>query len=76
MHFLSLRTDPHAQYEIRAYADVMLETLARWVPMAHSAFLEYCMNAVTISAAGLAACWWASRSTSNRAASRRANGAR
>src|SRR6201993_144953 len=54
MHFLSLRADPHAQYEIRAYAEVMLETLARWVPMAHAAFLEYRMNAVTISATSLA----------------------
>jgi thymidylate synthase (FAD) len=32
----------------------MLETLARWVPMAHAAFLEYRMNAATISATGLA----------------------
>jgi thymidylate synthase (FAD) len=54
MHFLSLRADPHAQYEIRAYAEVMLGTLARWVPMAHAAFLEYRMNAATISATGLA----------------------
>jgi len=54
MHFLSLRADPHAQYEIRAYAKVMLETLRRWVPMAHAAFLEYRMNAATISATGLA----------------------
>ncbi len=54
MHFLSLRADPHAQYEIRAYAEVMLETLAHWVPMAHAAFLEYRMNAATISATGLA----------------------
>src|SRR5499427_4034037 len=54
MHFLSLRADPHAQYEIRAYAEVMLETLARWVPLAHAAFLEYRMNAATISAGGLA----------------------
>src|ERR1700726_2448569 len=53
MHFLSLRADPHAQYEIRAYAEVMLETLARWVPMAHAAFLEYRMNAAAISATGI-----------------------
>jgi thymidylate synthase (FAD) len=53
MHFLSLRADPHAQYEIRAYAEVMLETLKRWVPMAHAAFLEYRMNAAPISATGL-----------------------
>jgi thymidylate synthase (FAD) len=54
MHFLSLRADPHAQYEIRTYAEVMLKTLVRWVPMAHAAFLEYRMNAATISATSLA----------------------
>jgi len=54
MHFLSLRAEAHAQYEIRAYAEAMLDTLARWVPLAHAAFLEYRMNAVTISATGLA----------------------
>ena len=54
MHFLSLRADPHAQYEIRAYAEIMLDTLKRWVPMTHAAFLEYRMNAATISATGLA----------------------
>ena len=54
LHFLSLRADPHAQYEIRAYADIMLETAKRWVPLASAAFLEYRMNAATISATGLA----------------------
>jgi thymidylate synthase (FAD) len=54
MHFLSLRADPHAQYEIRAYAEAMLGTLARWVPMTHAAFLEYRMNAALISATALA----------------------
>lgn len=54
MHFLSLRADPHAQYEIRAYAEVMLATLKRWVPMTYDAFLEYRLNAATISAKGLA----------------------
>ncbi len=54
MHFLSLRADPHAQYEIRAYAEAMLATLARWVPMTHAAFLEYRMNAALMSAKGLA----------------------
>ncbi|MBV9583635.1 MAG: FAD-dependent thymidylate synthase, partial [Alphaproteobacteria bacterium] len=53
MHFLGLRADPHAQYEIRAYADAMLGTLQRWVPLAHAAFLEYRMNAASISATGL-----------------------
>ena len=45
MHFLSLRADPHAQYEIRAYAETMLDTLKRWVPMTYHAFVEYRMNA-------------------------------
>jgi thymidylate synthase (FAD) len=54
MHFLSLRADPHAQYEIRAYAEAMLATLARWVPMTYAAFVEYRMNAALISAKGLA----------------------
>jgi thymidylate synthase (FAD) len=53
MHFLTLRADPHAQYEIRAYADAMIGTLERWVPLAHAAFLEYRMNAALISATGL-----------------------
>ena len=54
MHFLSLRTDPRAQYEIRAYAEAMLGTLARWAPMTYAAFLEYRMNAALISASALA----------------------
>jgi thymidylate synthase (FAD) len=54
MHFLSLRADPHAQYEIRAYAEVILDTAKRWVPMTYDAFLEYRMNAATISATGIA----------------------
>jgi thymidylate synthase (FAD) len=54
LHFLSLRADPHAQYEIRAYAEAMLDTLALWVPLTYAAFLEYRMNAAVISATGLA----------------------
>jgi thymidylate synthase (FAD) len=54
LHFLSLRADPHAQYEIRAYAKAMLDTLALWVPLTYAAFLEYRMNAAVISATGLA----------------------
>src|SRR6202035_4180929 len=53
MHFLGLRADPHAQYEIRAYAEAMLGTMERWVPLAYAAFLEYRMNAASISATGL-----------------------
>ncbi len=54
LNFLSLRADPHAQHEIRAYAEIMLGTLKRWVPMTYAAFLEFQMNAATISATGLA----------------------
>src|SRR5882672_10455647 len=43
MHFLSLRADAHAQYEIRAYADIMIDTLRRWCPICHDAFMEYRM---------------------------------
>ena len=53
-HFLSLRADPHAQYEIRAYAEAMLGTVAAWVPLAHQAFLDYRLGAVTLSAQMLA----------------------
>jgi thymidylate synthase (FAD) len=50
LHFLALRTDRHAQYEIRAYAEAMLRTVAAWVPMAFEAFRDYRMGAVTLSA--------------------------
>ncbi len=53
MHFLSLRADDHAQYEIRVYADVMLETAMRWVPLCLAAFREYRMGGTMLSAKGL-----------------------
>ena len=52
--FLSLRADPHAQYEIRVYAEAMLETVRRWVPMTFAAFAEYRLGGAHISARGLA----------------------
>lgn len=48
-HFLSLRADPHAQYEIRVYADAMLDVVKRWVPIAHGAFEEYRLHSVSLS---------------------------
>lgn len=48
--FLRLRADPHAQYEIRAYAEVILEMVSQWVPLTHEAFLEYRLGAVSLSA--------------------------
>ncbi len=53
-HFLSLRADSHAQYEIRVYAEAMLDIVAAWVPVAHQAFLDYRMGAVTFSGPMLA----------------------
>ncbi len=52
--FLSLRADAHAQYEIRAYADAMLATVAAWVPLSYAAFRDYRLGAVTLSAGMLA----------------------
>ena len=54
LHFLSLRADPHAQWEIRVYAEVMLETLKRWVPAVYAAFVDYRLGAASLSAKGLA----------------------
>jgi thymidylate synthase (FAD) len=48
--FLQLRADSHAQYEIRAYADAMLATVAAWVPATYAAFCDYRMGAATLSA--------------------------
>ncbi len=48
--FLSLRADTHAQYEIRVYAEAMMETLAAWVPVTFAAFRDYRLGAVTLSA--------------------------
>ena len=53
LHFLSLRADPHSQYEIRVYADAMLDTLRRWVPITYEAFTDYRLGAAQFSAKGL-----------------------
>tara|TARA_Y100000992_G_scaffold287810_1_gene240950 strand:- start:33 stop:980 length:948 start_codon:yes stop_codon:yes gene_type:complete len=52
LNFLFLRADHHAQYEIRVYADAMLETVKKWVPITHDAFLDYRVGAVHVSAKG------------------------
>jgi thymidylate synthase (FAD) len=49
-HFLSLRADSHAQYEIRVYADEMMRMTEAWVPAAAAAFRDYRLGAVTLSA--------------------------
>ena len=50
LHFLRLRADSHAQYEIRVYADAICKIVADWVPFSFRAFEDYRMNAVTMSA--------------------------
>ena len=52
MNFLRLRVDHHAQYEIRAYADVMLDTLKKWVPITYDAFIDYRVGGTEVSAKG------------------------
>lgn len=54
LHFLRLRADSHAQYEIRAYADVMCNIVADWVPAAFGAFRDYRMDSVSLSAQAVA----------------------
>jgi thymidylate synthase (FAD) len=55
MHFLSLRADPHAQYEIRVYADAMLDVLKRWLPITYEAFMNYRVGGASISGKGMKA---------------------
>ena len=52
MNFLRLRADSHAQFEIRAYADVMLDTLKKWVPITFEAFMDYRVGGTEVSAKG------------------------
>ena len=52
LNFLFLRADNHAQYEIRVYAEKMLDTVKKWVPITHAAFLDYRVGAVHVSAKG------------------------
>jgi len=52
MNFLRLRADSHAQYEIRAYADVMLDTVKKWVPITYEAFMDYRVGGTEVSAKG------------------------
>ena len=53
MNFLFLRADSHAQYEIRVYAEKMLDTVKKWVQTTHAAFLDYRVGAAHLSSKGL-----------------------
>ncbi|MFQ6018442.1 MAG: FAD-dependent thymidylate synthase [Kiloniellaceae bacterium] len=53
LHFAALRADAHAQYEIRAYAEVILDTVKRWVPITYEAYVNYVMEGVQLSGRAL-----------------------
>ena len=48
-HFLKLRTDPHAQEEIRVYADAIEEMVSHLYPLAHKAWVDYSKEAYSLS---------------------------
>ena len=52
MHFISLRLDQHAQYEIRVYAQVMLDCLKKWTPLTYEAFCQHRLGAIVVSQSG------------------------
>ena len=54
LHFIALRADPHAQYEIRAYAEVLLDVVRRWTPLTCAAFEDYRLHAAELSGKALA----------------------
>ena len=50
LHFLALRADAHAQYEIRVYADIILDVVKKWVPITYEAFEDYRVGGTQLSA--------------------------
>lgn len=53
LHFLRLRADAHAQYEIREYSNIMLDIVSKWVPLAYEAFTNYRKDSVNLSKTGV-----------------------
>ena len=51
LHFLTLRVDPHAQYEIRAYAEVIAGIVKRVAPLSYEAWLDYDLGGRPLSRA-------------------------
>jgi len=49
LHFVALRADPHAQAEIRAYAEVLRDLVGRWVPVTAEAFRDYRLEGASLS---------------------------
>ena len=55
LHFVELRASPHAQHEIRVYAEAILDVLRRWVPITHAAFVENRLQSLSLSASAVRA---------------------
>ena len=53
LHFLALRADGHAQYEIRVYAKAMLDIVKAWVPLTYNAFIEHRFEGANLSRTAL-----------------------
>ncbi len=53
LHFLALRVDAHAQYEIREYAKIMLDLVQKWVPNSCEAFIKNRINAKEFSGSAI-----------------------
>lgn len=53
LHFLNLRADSHAQYEIRVYAEAMLDLVKKWVPHCYEAFMKNQKGGKNLSAPAL-----------------------
>lgn len=51
LHFLALRLDPHAQWEVREYAHAIAHVVADWLPLTWEAFTDYRLRAATLSRA-------------------------
>lgn len=49
LNFIGLRSDNHAQYEIRVYADIIAEIVKQYNPIAFKAYEDYHINSITLS---------------------------
>jgi thymidylate synthase (FAD) len=55
LHFLTLRVDPHAQLEIRAFAEVMAGMVKRVAPLTYEAWIDYDVAGAHLSRGEVAA---------------------
>ncbi len=49
LHFIALRIHPHAQKEIRVYAEALMDIVKNWLPLVHEAFVDYRINSIEMS---------------------------